>query len=278
MRVSKPRTKTKEEAPKTKNSKRFIIELIRPAKPSKLHPVQPNSSHMKAIEELPLFDEFKEGDELRITYFSSGKTLATIKTFIIIIASVLLMGAWNAQNAHAITRAEILEGYTTELKKAYNDPSLNPAVSAICQLIARRLHLILPDTSQLDYDLDEKQNKYFEKIGIQLDLDKTTRGLVAWRIFRDACKDEVGHYVEASRWTGYRHDVWWANNTEKEKVKKNRQIAEWNRWKACERKIINMRGFGSFKERDKAINKTCGPEPDKPPIRLGDLHEFLGIQ
>ena len=74
--------------------------------------------------------------------------------------------------AHAITRAEILEGYTTELKKAYNDPSLNPAVTALCQIIARRLHSILPDTSQLDYDLDEKQNQYFEKIAIQLDLDK----------------------------------------------------------------------------------------------------------
>ena len=220
MRVSKPRTKTKEEAPKTKNSKRFIVELIRPAKPSKLHPVQPNSSHMKAIEELPLFDEFKEGDELCITYFSSGKTLATIKTFIIIIASVLLTGAFNAQDAHAITRAEILEGYIAELKPAYNDPSLSPAVSAICQLIARRLHSILPDTSQLDYDLDEKQNQYFEKIAIQLDLDKQTRGLVAWRIFRDACKAEVGNYDEPSRWNKWRHDRWSAWETEQETAKR----------------------------------------------------------
>lgn len=112
--------------------------------------------------------------------------------------------------AYAITRAEILEGYTTELKKAHNDPSLTPAVTAICQLIARRLHPTLPDTSQLDYDLNEKQNQYFEKIAIQLDLDKQTRGLVAWRIFRDACKAKVGYYEELSRYNGWSHDVWTA--------------------------------------------------------------------
>ncbi|MCY4613883.1 MAG: hypothetical protein OXB94_09715 [Nitrospira sp.] len=217
MRVSKPRTKTKEEAPKTKNLKRFIVELIRPGKPSSLHPVEPGSSHMKAIEELPLFDEFKEGDELRITHFSNGITLATIKTFLFIIASALLTVALNAQDVHAITRAEILEGYKAELKPDYNDPSLNPAATALCQLIARRLHPTLPDTSQLDYDLDEKQNQYFEKIAIQLDLDKKTRGLVAWRIFRDACKAEVGYYQEPSRWNGWKGN-WIIQETEQEKA------------------------------------------------------------
>ena len=91
------------------------------------------------------------------------------------VALAVLSFAWIDQEAHAITRAEILEGYIAELKPAYNDPSLSPAVSAICQIIARRLHPSLPDTSQLDYDLDEKQNQYFEKIGIQLDLDKTNK-------------------------------------------------------------------------------------------------------
>ena len=176
--------------------------------------------------------------------------------------------------AQAVTRAEILEGYKAELKQAYNDPSLKPAATALCKSVGRSFNVFLEDTNNLDYDLDEKQNKYYVDIATQLELDAKVRGKVAWRIFRDVCKAEVGHYVEASRWTGYKHDVWWANNTEKEKVKKKRQIAEWNRWKACERKIINMRGFGSFKERDKAINKTCGPEPDKPSVRLGDLHEI----
>ncbi len=116
--------------------------------------------------------------------------------------------AWITQDAHAITRAEILEGYTAELKPAYNDSSLKPAVTAICQLIARRLHPILPDTEQLDYDLDNKQNEYFEKIAIQLDLDRETRGLVAWRIFRDACKATVGNYKEPSPLNGWSHDEW----------------------------------------------------------------------
>ena len=124
------------------------------------------------------------------------------------VALTLLSFALNAQDVHAITRAEILEGYKAELKPAYNDPSLNPAATAICQLVARHLHSILPDTSQLDYDLDEKQNQYFEKIAIQLDLDKKTRGLVAWRIFRDACKAEVGNYNEPARWNKWRHDRW----------------------------------------------------------------------
>ncbi len=142
----------------------------------------------------------------------------------------VLIFALNAQNAHAITRAEILEGYKTELKRAHNDSSLNPAATAICQLIARRLHPTLPDTSQLDYDLDEKHNEYFEKIAIQLDLDMKTRGLVAWRIFRDACKAEVGYYQEAARWNRWSHDFWAAIFTEQKK-------AEWarkNAWiKAC---------------------------------------------
>ena len=101
-----------------------------------------------------------------------------------------------ARKSRPVTRSEILEEYKTKLKQAYNDPLLNSAATAICQLVARRLHRTLPDTSQLDYDLDEKQNLYFEKIARQLDLDKQARGLVAWRIFRDACKAEVGHYEE----------------------------------------------------------------------------------
>lgn len=127
--------------------------------------------------------------------------------------------------AHAITRAEILEGYTTELKKAHNDPSLNPAVTAICQVIARRLHPILPDTSQLDYNLDEKQKEYFEKIAIQLDLDRKTRGLVAWRIFRDACKVEAGYYKEPSRWNGWRRDIWSKVRTQQEQVEYEKRLA-----------------------------------------------------
>lgn len=141
--------------------------------------------------------------------------------FVFIAASAVVLGGLLIdQEAHAITRAEILEGYTTELKQAYNDPSLNPAATALCQLIARRLHPILPDTSQLDYDLDEKQNEYFEKIAIQLDLDKQTRGLVAWRIFRDACKAEVGNYEEPSRWNKWRDDRWSAWETEQETAKR----------------------------------------------------------
>ncbi len=127
-----------------------------------------------------------------------------------------------ATSSQAITRAEILEGYKAELKQAYNVPSLNPAATALCQLIARRLHPILPDTSQLDYDLDKKQNEYFEKIAIQLDLDKKTRGLVAWRIFKDACKAEVGYYQEPAPWNRWSHDFWAAIFTEQKK-------AEWAR-------------------------------------------------
>ena len=137
-----------------------------------------------------------------------------------------------ATSSQAITRAEILEGYTTELKKAYNDPSLNPAVTALCQIIARRVHPILPDTSQLDYDLDEKQNEYFEKIGIQLDLDKKTRGLVAWRIFRDACKAEVGYYPEPSRWNGWGRN-WVVQETEQEK-------AEWLQYNHYAKRLKNL--------------------------------------
>lgn len=136
---------------------------------------------------------------------------------------LVLMVAFAAQDAHAITRAEILEGYKTELNQAHNDPSLNAVATAICQLIERRLHPILPDTSQLDYDLDEKQNEYFEKIGIQLDLDKKTRGLVTWRIFRDACKVEVGYYQEATRWNRYRDDIWSKVRTQQEQVEYKRK-------------------------------------------------------
>ena len=99
-----------------------------------------------------------------------------MKTVVIIVMLALFTIPLIAQDAHAVTRAEILQGYKAELKQAYNDPSLNPAVTALCQLIARRLHPILPDTAKLDYDLDEKQNQYFEKIATQLDLDKKTRG------------------------------------------------------------------------------------------------------
>ncbi|MYD31363.1 MAG: hypothetical protein F4201_04460 [Nitrospira sp. SB0677_bin_15] len=153
------------------------------------------------------------------------------------------MGAWNAQNAHAITRAEILEGYKTELKPAYNDPSLSPAVTAICQLIARRLHPILPDTSQLDYDLDEKQNQYFKKIAIQLDLDKQTRGFVAWRIFRDACKAEVGYYNRTT---------WSEAPTEQLK-------ARYRVYRACKSEIV-PKGRSEFYY-DEEIYKVCGPKP-----------------
>lgn len=151
--------------------------------------------------------------------------------FVFIAASVVVLGCLLIdQEAHAITRAEIFEGYVAELKPAYNDPSLSPAVTAICQLIARRVHPILPDTSQLDYDLDEKQNQYFEKIGIQLDLDKKTRGLVAWRIFRDACKAEVGNYEEPSRWNKWRHDLWSAWETEQETAKRVAEEQERDVW------------------------------------------------
>lgn len=153
---------------------------------------------------------------------------------------------------HAITRAEILEGYRAELKKAHNDPSLNPAVTALCQIIARRLHPILPDTSQLDYDLDEKQNEYFEKIAIQLDLDKQTRGLVAWRIFRDACKAEVGFYQEATRWNRYRDDVWSKAPTEQQRARDRA-------YRACKSEIVPKGRSESYYDRE--INKVCGPEP-----------------
>ena len=129
-----------------------------------------------------------------------------------------------ATSSKAITRAEILEGYKAELKQAYNVPSLNPAATALCQLIAIRLHPILPDTSQLDYDLDEKQNEYFEKIGIQLDLDKKTRGLVAWRIFRDACEAEVGYYKKPAPWSGWRHDIWSKVRTQQEQVEYGKEL------------------------------------------------------
>ena len=141
------------------------------------------------------------------------------------VALTLLSFALNAQDVHAITRAEILEGYKVELKPAHNDPSLNPAATALCQLIARRLHPSLPDTSQLDYDLDEKQNQYFEKIAIQLDLDKKTRGLVAWRIFKDACKVEVGNFHEPSRWNRWRHDSWSKVMTQQEQVERDKERA-----------------------------------------------------
>ena len=130
-----------------------------------------------------------------------------------------------ATSSQAITRAEILEGYKAELRQAYNVPSLNPAATALCQLIARRLHPILPDTSQLDYDLGEKQNEYFEKIAIQLDLDRKTRGLVAWRIFKDACKVEAGNYQEPSRWNGWRHDIWSKVRTQQEQVEHENELA-----------------------------------------------------
>ena len=148
-----------------------------------------------------------------------------MKTIVIIVTLAFSIVTFIAQDAHAITRAEILEGYKTELKRAHNDPSLNPAATAICQLIARRLHPILPDTSQLDYDLDEKQNQYFEKIAIQLDLDKKTRGLVAWRIFKDACKVEVGNYDEPSRWNRWRHDIWSKVMTQQEQVERDKERA-----------------------------------------------------
>ena len=148
--------------------------------------------------------------------------------------------------AHAITRAEILEGYTTELKKAYNDPSLNPVATALCQLIARRLHPILPDTSQLDYDLDEKQNEYFEKIAIQLDLDRETRGLVAWRIFQDACKVEAGNYQEPSRWNGWRHDIWSKVRTQQEQVEHENELARLE----AERKAKEARQKAERAQRD----------------------------
>ena len=151
--------------------------------------------------------------------------------FVFIAASAVVLGSLLIdQEAHAITRAEILEGYITELKPAYNDPSLSPAVTAICQLIARRLHPILPDTSQLDYDLDEKQSQYFDKIAVQLDLDRKTRGLVAWRIFRDACKAEVGNYEEPSRWNKWRRDRWSAWETEQETAKRVAGEQESDAW------------------------------------------------
>ena len=163
--------------------------------------------------------------------------------------ALVLLVAFAAQDAHAITRAEILEGYTTELKKAHNDPSLNPAVTAICQIIARRLHPILPDTSQLDYDLDEKQNEYFEKIAIQLDLDKQTRGLVAWRIFRDACKAEVGNYDEPGRRNSWRRDRWSAWETEQETAQR---VASEKEFKAqfTEEELRERGRFGMYPQVD----------------------------
>ncbi len=155
-------------------------------------------------------------------------------------------------SSQAITRAEILEGYKAELKRAYNVPSLNPAVTALCQLITRRLHPILPDTSQLDYDLDEKQNEYFEKIAIQLDLDRKTRGLVAWRIFRDVCKAEVGFYQEATRWNRYRDDVW--SKAPTEQLRARHRV-----YRACKSEIVPKGRSEFYYERE--INKVCGPEP-----------------
>lgn len=182
--------------------------------------------------------------------------------FVFIAASAVVLGGLLIdQEAHAITRAEILEGYITELKPAYNDPSLSPAVTAICQLVVRRLHPTLPDTSQLDYDLDEKQNEYFEKIGTQLDLDKKTRGLVAWRIFRDACKAEVGFYQEATRWNRYRDDVWSKAPTEQQKARDRARRIKEGRYRACKSEIVRKGGFNSFDERDNEIDKVCGPEP-----------------
>ena len=167
----------------------------------------------------------------------------------IMISAFLLMFAFNAQDAHAIIRAEILEGYKAALKPAYNDPSLNPAVTAICQLIARRVHPILPDTSQLDYDLDEKQNEYFEKIAIQLDLDRKTRGLVAWRIFRDACKAEVGNYEEPARRNSWRRDRWSAWETEQETAQR---VASEERFKAgfTAEELRERSMFGMYPEVD----------------------------
>ena len=177
-------------------------------------------------------------------------------------AGVLVMVLLFATSqAHAITRAEVLEGYKAELKQAYNVPSLNPVATAICQLITRRLHPILPDTSQLDYDLDEKQNEYFEKIGTQLDLDKKTRGLVAWRIFRDACRAEVGFYQEATRWNRYRDDVWSKAPTERQRARDRARRIKEGRYRACKSEIVRKGGFNSFDERDNEIDKVCGPEP-----------------
>ena len=105
--------------------------------------------------------------------------------FVFIAASAVVLGCLLiAQDAHAVTRAEILEPIKTELKKVYNDPSLNPAATALCKVIASRVNPLVPDTSQLDYDLDTKQSQYFAKAATQLELEMKTRGLVVWRIFR----------------------------------------------------------------------------------------------
>jgi len=134
----------------------------------------------------------------------------------------MLLVAFVAQDARAVTRAEIIEGYKVELRQAYNDPSLNPAVTALCKSVARSFTIFLEDTNNLDYDLDKKQNKYYVDTFTQLELDANVRGKVTWRIFRDACKAEVGYYQEPARWNRWSHDIWAAILTEQMK-------AEWTR-------------------------------------------------
>ena len=135
----------------------------------------------------------------------------------------------------AVTRAEILEPMKTELKKVYNDPSLNPAATALCKVIASRVNPLVPDTSQLDYDLDTKQSQYFAKAATQLDLEMKTRGLVIWRIFRDACKAVVGFYQRPHRLNHWRSNSWYKVATQQERAFQKNCRVEINRLKARNR-------------------------------------------
>ena len=145
----------------------------------------------------------------------------------------------------AVTRAEILEPIKTELKKVYNDPSLNPAATALCKVIASRVNPLVPDTSQLDYDLDTKQSQYFAKAAIQLDMEMKTRGLVVWRIFRDACKAEVGFYQRPHRLNRWRSDSWYKVATQQEVAFETKCRADIKRLK--ERKLSERRQCRSRK-------------------------------
>ena len=170
----------------------------------------------------------------------------TCTSTLIVIISMLLV-AFTAQDAHAITRAEIIEEYKGELRQAYNDPSLNPAVTALCKSVARSFTIFLEDTNNLDYDLDEKQNKYYVDMTTQLELDANVRGDVTWRIFRDTCEAEVGSYEEPTRWNGWSHDIWSKVRTQQEQVEYEKELA---RLKA-ERKVNEAREKAE-EERSKA--------------------------
>lgn len=124
-----------------------------------------------------------------------------MKRFFTFIMTVPVVMIFTAQVFAESPKAQMHRVFGNELKARYSDRSLRPGVSSLCQYITRYQSTYLPDTTKLDYDLEEQHREAWDKtfntikMYAQMYATSNEEEHTVADIFVEECKNHVGHYL-----------------------------------------------------------------------------------